>query len=349
MAQDQQMPTTMSREPGAERRPTLRTVATAAGVSPALVSFALNGRPGVSEAKREEIIRLARDLGYQADPLARELRTGKTAMFGLIIRNVANPFFSDVLASMQEAAFADRVTIIAMDSRYSEERERIHIERLASRRVSSLAIAPVGAADAVLQWSALRPGARTVLVNSSVRPGGTVPHVAPDADSAVSQAFLHLWNLGHRRIAFLSAPPGVMSDEDRFETYSRLCQSHSVPLLPIFTALQAAAIVDTVERALVAPQPPSAIVTNSDFSALYVYIAAARMGLRIGRDISVVGHDDLDTSALLSPPLTTLRLDRRKLGQEIYARLDGSATGDHRAPVELIIRGSTGAPWPDAN
>ena len=149
-----------------EQSPTQRTVADAAAVSPALVSFALNGRPGVSDGKRTEIIRLARELGYQPDPLARELRTGKTTMFGLIIRNVANPFFIDLLASMQEAAFEENTTIIAMDSRYSEERERIHIRRLASRRISSLAIAPVGAAKSVLQWSALRPDARTVLVNS---------------------------------------------------------------------------------------------------------------------------------------------------------------------------------------
>lgn len=323
-------------------RTTLKMVAAAAGVSPTLASFVLNGKPGASKKKHENILRIAAELGYQPDPLARELRTGKTQMFGFIVRNFPNPFFNDVLAGLQEAAFEDDITIIAMDSNYSQERERSHIRNLSSRRINSLAIAPVGVSESITPWSTLMPNSRIVLVNSSMTSDGGFPHVSPDAVSAVTQAFNHLWELGHRRIAFLSAPPELMSDVDRYFTYQNLCTSHSVPKMPIFSTLDASGIVQNVERTLTGSQQPTAIITNSDFSAHYVYVAAQKVGLRIGVDLSVVGHDDLDTSQLLNPPLTTLSLNRIKLGHEVYKRLTGTVAGDHQEPVKLIVRASTG-------
>lgn len=324
-------------------RTTLKMVADAAGVSPTLASFALNGKDGVSKKRREKILRVAADLGYSPDPLARELRTGKTQMYGFIVRNFANPFFNDVLAGMQKAAFDDDITVIAMDSNYSRDRERSYIRNLSARRVTRLAIAPVGGAESITPLlELLLAETKIVLVNSSTTVAGDVTHVSPDAVSAVTQAFDHLWQLGHRRIAFLSAPPELMSDVDRFSTYQNLCASHEAPLMPIFTPLDAASIVQNVEIAQRVAEPPTAIITNSDFSAHYVYIAAQRLGLTIGRDLSVVGHDDLDTSSLLSPPMTTLHVDRSRLGREVYRRLAGEIDGDHHEPVQLIKRSSTG-------
>ena len=323
-------------------RVTLQTVAEAAGVSPSLVSLALNGKPGVAAARRTEILRIAADLGYQADPLARELRTGKTAMFGLIVRNVSNPFFNDLLSGMQQAAFDVDATIVAMDSEYSEDRERRHIRHLAARRVSSLAIAPIGRAASLEEWRRLRPDARTVLINSSVHP--ELPHVAPDAIGAVGAAFEHLWQLGHRRIGFLSAPVSLMSDHDRYDHYRRLCGDHGLEPRPIFTELHGDSIRSRMITELTEPSPPTAVITNSDWSAHYVYLAAHATGLAIGRDLSVVGHDDLDTSQLLHPPLTTIAVDRRELGRQIFARLHTKDDSDFAGPVRLVPRSSSGPP-----
>lgn len=324
------------------KRTTLKMVAAAAGVSPTLASFVLNGKPGASVKKREKILRIADELGYQPDPLARELRTGKTQVYGFIVRNFPNPFFNDVLAGMQEAAFDDDITIIAMDSNYSQERERSHIRNLSSRRINKLAIAPVGISESITPWSTLMPNSQIVLVNSSMTSDTGVPHVSPDAVSAVTQAFDHLWGLGHRRIAFLSAPPELMSDVDRYAAYQKLCSAHDAPSLPIFSTLDANGIVPNVQLALTEGEPPTAIITNSDYSAHYVYIAARNVGVKIGLELSVVGHDDLDTSRLLDPPLTTLALDRIKLGHEVYKRLKGTSVDDYKGAVELIVRASTG-------
>ncbi|MDQ0736424.1 LacI family DNA-binding transcriptional regulator [Arthrobacter agilis] len=327
-------------------RVTLKMVASAAGVSPTLASFALNDKAGVSARNRAEILRIAGELGYQPDPLARELRTGKAQMFGFIVRNFANPFFNDVLTGMQEAAVQDDITIIAMDSHYSQDREVSHIRKLSSRRITNLAIAPVGAAESVLPWSESTAQSRLVLVNSSIESAANVAHVSPDAVSAVTQAFEHLREFGHERIAFLSAPPGIMSDADRYFAYEELCRTHGVVPRAIFTPLEAGGIAHNIEQALSRPEPPTAIITNSDFSAQYVYVVARKLGLVLGRDLSLVGHDDLDTSRLFDPPMTTLRVDRRQLGREIYARLTGTTTADHREPVQLIVRATTGPPPP---
>ncbi|GGM08346.1 LacI family DNA-binding transcriptional regulator [Nakamurella endophytica] len=325
------------------RRPTIDAVARAAGVSRALVSFALNGKPGVSAERRAAILAVAEELGYRPDPVARELRTGRSQMFGFIVRNVANPFFNDVLAAMQEAAFLDDVTVVAMDSEYSADRERRHIRTLAGRRVGALAIAPVGDAAAVAEWQALRPGARTVIVNSSAATAGPVSRVAPDSTAAVTLAVEHLVARGHRDIGFLTAPVGLLSDEDRLRTYLDVCLRHGLTPRLLQTDLRGDAIAADVAAVLGGRDRPTAVVTNSDFAAHFVYHAARRVGLRVGADVSVVGHDDLETSALLDPPLTTVRVDRRWIGAAAYQRLAGRADQDAAAPVELVVRGSTAA------
>lgn len=329
------------------RPPTLQTVAEAAGVSTALVSFALNGRPGVSRVTREKILRVADELGYQVNPAARELRTGRIDLMGLVVRNIANPFFNDVLAGMQQAAFEAQVTVVAMDSDYSGERERVHVQRLAARRVSGLAVAPVGGGGVVEQWRRSAPDGRLVLLNTCPTLAGGAPTVAPDAQAAVGLAFEHLRSLGHRRIGFLTAPPELMADRDRFAHYEDLCAEHGLESLPLFADLHTSAIEQRMETALREPDRVTAVVTNSDFAAHRVYLAARRLGLTVGRDLSVVGHDDLESSVLLDPPLTTIAVDRRSLGREVFRRLNGEAEGDYRAPVDLVARASTGPLTPD--
>ncbi|MFT4216434.1 MAG: LacI family DNA-binding transcriptional regulator [Micropruina sp.] len=325
-------------------RVTLKMVALAAEMSVAQTSMALNGKPGVAPETRARVLAAARRLGYVPDPIAQELRTGRSAVLALVVRNVANPYFNDILSGMQAAALDHGVAVIMMDSDYSEDHERRHIRYLLSRRVCGLAIAPVGVAAAVEEWRAAQPASPVVLLNSSVRPKGGMDRIAPDP-RAVDLAFDHLWGLGHRRIGFLSAPHSLMSDRDRLNRYLGRCRKHRVAPTTLHTELREAAITSRLLDALADPlERPTAVITNSDWSAHYVYRAARSCGLEIGRDLSVVGHDDLTSSELLAPALTTLRLDRRAIGAEVVHHLRGVHTGDHLAPVELVVRDSSGPP-----
>ncbi|MGM0709334.1 MAG: LacI family DNA-binding transcriptional regulator [Actinomycetota bacterium] len=326
------------------RRPTVRTVAEAAGVSPSLVSFVFNERPGVSESTRQHVRKVAAELGYQPDPRARELRTGKATMMGLVVRNVANPFFNEILMGMQEKAESDGVSVLAMDSQFDAAREEVHVRSLASRRTAGLAIVPVGDASTVRLWQQLQPTAPLAIVNARLTAAPEIPHVTPDDETAVDLAFHHLHEMGHRKIALLSAPPQLMPDGDRTARYLQLCSEHHVLPIPIYASLRGDGLTEQLSEVFGRPtaERPTAIITNSDHTAAYVYHAIRHQGLIVGRDVSVIGHDDLATSSLLSPGLTTVRLDLREMGRQAYRRLTEPGLGNHREPVELIVRGSTG-------
>lgn len=328
----------------ATSRPSIRDVARQAGVSTALASFALNDREGVAAETKARILRVAADLGYRPDPTARALRTGLTGSYGLMVRNMQNPYFLEVLRGAQDAASEHGSTVFAVDSAYSTDREREHVHHLVQQRVDGLAIAPVGSGDAIDLWQELAPGKPTVVVNAVAHHTG-ITRVGPDNVAAVDLAVEHLHALGHRHITFYSAPAGVMADHDRLDRFLHRCAALGVVPQPVETALNLDAAYQLTCELLDSSQPPTAIVTNSDFTAHAIYRAARDRGVQIGDQLSVVGHDDLATSQLLDPPMTTLVLDRFELGRAIAQRLRPHADlGDYVQPVSLVVRGSTAAP-----
>ncbi|WP_166355223.1 LacI family DNA-binding transcriptional regulator [Phytoactinopolyspora limicola] len=328
------------------RPPSIKDVAQAAGVSPTLASFALNGRSGVGEETRRRILAVAAELGYRGNPYARALRTGLSNSFGLLVRNLGNPIFLDVIAGAQEAAIESETTVLVADADYSFDRERQHVERFAAHRVDGLAIAPVGPGESVELWHQLRPGAPTVVLYATAEGVDNVIRVGPDARRAVRLAVEHLVGLGHRDIAFLTAPPELMADHDRLAELMVICAELGIPPRPVATQLNLAAVIERTTALLSAPDAPTAVITNSDYTAHGVYLAARACGLVVGRDVSIVGHDDLPTAELLDPPLTTIAMDGRALGRAIVARLRQADESDHAEPVGLAVRGSTGPPPP---
>ncbi|MGH8879039.1 MAG: LacI family DNA-binding transcriptional regulator [Stackebrandtia sp.] len=325
------------------RRVGIKDVARSAGVSVALASLALNDKPGVSEATKSRILAVAETLGYHADPAARALRLGRSDIFGLIVRNLQNPFFLDVISGMQEAALPHGASILVMDADYSGAREFDYVAQLAAHRVAGLAIAPVGPGESVARWRELSPGKPTVVLNAVCSDAAGIMRVAPDNRQAVRLAIEYLASLGHQRIAFLTAPTDVMADHDRLDTYVELCEQLGLKPMPVATPLALDATQQVTAALLDSADPPTAVVTNSDFTVHAVYAAARERGVAVGSQLSVVGHDDLPTSALLDPPLTTLNLDRRALGRAVYARLaTDSGLPDHFESVSLTVRSSTG-------
>ncbi len=327
------------------RQPGLRDVAAAAGVSMSAVSLALNGRPGVSDATRAQILRIAGELGYVAHPGARAMRTGRTSTLAILTRNLSNPYFLDVVVAAQQYADEHDRTLITVDSHYDLDRELLHLQKLLAARVDALAIAPVGAGTSVAAWTERRRERPVVVINAAAVAGDHLVHVGPDDESAVTQAVDHLHTLGHRRIGLLSAPAAVVADRRRLDTFHALTRTGEVEGVVVESPLDQDSVEDTVVELLGDPGPPTALITASDHVAQAVYHAARRLDLRIGHDLSLIGHDDLATSALFDPPLTTLALSRESIGREVARRLgDASVTDDHSEPVHLISRASTRPP-----
>ena len=336
----------MTSQQGGGRQPAgIRDVARLAGVSVASVSFALNGQPGVADDTRRRILAAAAQLGYRANPQAQALRRGRTTTYGLVIRNFSNPFFLEVLTGAERAASEAGATLLLLDSRYSAERERLLVREMAAQRLAGLAIAPVGKGDSLRLWQELRPGAPVVALNAAVEGMADVSRVYPDNAAAVELAMRRLAELGHACVAFLSAPRGLVADPDRLRHFRRLARVLGLQPVVMRSPLTITDVRKAAGTLLARPDTPTAIITNSHYTALGIYKAARDLSLRIGLDVSVIGHDDLPTSELLDPPLATIRLDGREMGRALMALLlGGDGQTDYVAPVELVERASLQAP-----
>ena len=330
-----------SQRGGAQQPAGIRDVARLAGVSVASVSFALNGQPGVAEETRRRILAAAAELGYRANPQAQALRRGRTTTYGLVIRNFSNPFFLEVLTGAEQVASEAGATLLLLDSHYSVERERLLVQEMAAQRLAGLAIAPVGKGESVRLWQELRPGTPVVTLNAAVEGVADVSRVYPDNAAGVEVAMRRLAALGHSCVAFLSAPRGLVADPDRLRHFRRLARELSVQPVVMRSPLTIADVRRAAGPLLTRRDAPTAVITNSDYTALGIYKTARDLSLRIGPDVSVIGHDDLPTSELLDPPLATIRLDGREMGRALMARLlNGIGAGDYVAPVELVERAS---------
>jgi DNA-binding LacI/PurR family transcriptional regulator len=327
----------MTSQQGGAKQPTgIRDVARKAGVSVATVSFALNGQPGVAEDTRQRILAAAAELGYRANPQAQALRRGRTTTYGLVIRNFNNPFFLEVLSGAEQAADEAGATLLLLDSHYSPERERMLVREMAAQRLAGLAIAPVGKGESVRAWQELRPGTPVVALNATVEGITGVSRVYPDNAAAVELAMRRLAELGHAGVAFLSAPRGLVADPDRLRLFRRLARELGIRPNVMHSPLTITDVRTAAGSLLARPDAPTAVITNSDYTALGIYLTARDLSLRIGPDIS---------SELLDPPLATIRLDGREMGRALMARLlDGNPPSDYIAPVELVERASLQAP-----
>jgi DNA-binding LacI/PurR family transcriptional regulator len=336
----------MTNQQGGSQQPAgIRDVARKAGVSVASVSFALNGQPGVAKDTRRRILAAAAELGYRANPQAQALRRGRTTTYGLVIRNFSNPFFLEVLTGAERAADEAGVTLLLLDSHYSMERERTHVREMAAQRLAGLAIAPVGDGESVRLWQELRPGTPVVALNASMEGFAGVSRVYPDNAVGVELAMRRLAELGHTSAAFLSAPRGMAADTDRLRYFRRHARELGVRPHVMRSPLTIADVRKAARTLLTRRDAPTAVITNSDYTALGIYKTARDLSLRIGPDVSVIGHDDLPTSELLDPPLATIRIDGQQMGQALMTRLlDWDPPTDYVAPVELVERASLRAP-----
>ncbi|WP_136611624.1 LacI family DNA-binding transcriptional regulator [Sinomonas albida] len=327
-------------------RPTLRDVATRAGVSAALASYALNGTGRVAAETVERVMAAARELDYQADARARSLRTGRSSVYGVVIRNMRNPFFLNVLRGMETLADQHGASLLIVNSGYDPNREAAALRRLTSEGVGGIAVAPIGRNGPLAEWAATHEGLPIVAFNRTPDPSdlanpARVPTVGPDDKEAIRLALEHLLDRGHRSATLVAAPSELAADWGREREFLSLCREWDLRGTIMRCPLDHAKVSQAAAEAIDATRAPAFIV-NSDYLGAAIYDAARSRGLRVGEDVSVVGHDDLTTSALLEPGLTTITFDQERLGTEVMAMLlDGARQRvDVRLPVELTVRGS---------
>ncbi|GAA1737717.1 LacI family DNA-binding transcriptional regulator [Isoptericola hypogeus] len=324
---------------------TLREVARAAGVSPATASRALTDAPHVSAANREQVARAAASLGYRPHPAARALTTGTTATVGLVVPDLANPFFAAVAKGVQARARETGREVLVADTDEDATLEQDVVARLGNRVDGLVLCSPRMPAETLgsVISEALAADGRVALVNREA-PGA--PSVSFDIADGVRQAVDHLRALGHETVAYAGGPRTSWSDAER-RTALGAAAGGAVLDLGSFRPTHGGG-VQAADLALAAGA--TAVLCFNDLVALGVLARLHARGVRAPDDVSVVGFDDVATAALVTPALTTVAVPLARAGREAVDLLGGNAGAaarHRRLPVELVVRAST-APAPPA-
>ena len=327
----------------ATARPTMRHVAERAGVSLKTVSRVINHETAVSSATAERVREAIGELGFRRNDLARSLRQGSTsATLGLVIEDVANPFYSAVAQAVEDVARARGYMVITGSCEEDPERERELILALLRRRVDALLLVPAGY-DADRSWIADELGDATPVVFIDRPPSGIATDaVLLDNAGGARAAVNHLLAHGHRRIAYVGDPPDLFTAAERAQGYRQaLHDAHVEPDEDLIrTGVRDAE--QAVRDLLTLDPPPTAIFTGNNRHT----VGALRALRGRKREIALVGFDDFELADLLAMPTTVIRHDAFALGAEAarlaFDRLDGAPAPPKRVvvPTELVPRGS---------
>ncbi len=329
-------------------RPTIRDVAERAGVSKSLVSLVLRDAPHVSDAKRAAVHKAIDELGYRPNAVARSLVRRRTRVLGLLIDDIHNPFFADMVGGIDPAArAAGYATFINSGSR-SVTREAAALETMLELRVDGIIMA-----GSRLETRRIAGTARTVpiaLLTRTVRLG-SIDTVVNDDFSGARLAVDHLVALGHRRIAHVDGgrEPGGPS---RRRGYERAMEAHG---LERFVKVAKGAFTEDggargTRKLLEASSPPTAIFAGNDQAALGAFAALDDAGLRVPEDVSLVGYDNTSVAALRHISLTTINQPRAEMGERavelLVERIDGGRTEALHVVMEptLVERATTAPP-----
>ncbi len=323
----------------------LREVALAAGVSTATVSRVLNDVPNVRPEYRERVLEAVRDLGYRPNRLARNLRHQKAEMIGVIVSDIENPHFSQMVRTIEDVAFQSGFRLLLCNSDETAEKQRAYLDVMADERVLGVIMAP-SEADSPQIGRVLDLGIPIVALDREV----TDPRadtVVVDNFGGVRRGVEHLIADGHTRIGFVGGRPEIATGAERLAGYERaMREAGLIPrTLPGHFRIEggrraAEELLDSGEL--------TALVIANNLMAVGALEAVRSRGLRVPDDVAIVAVDDPFWAELISPPLTTLAQPVREIADRAIRMLLGRVRGEREEPeravfeFELRVRQSCG-------
>jgi LacI family transcriptional regulator len=319
--------------------PTIADVARAAGVSTATVSRVLNGSTEVNAALAERVHKAVRELSYRPSRIARSLRTQRTAVWAVIISDIRNPFFTEMVRGVEDIAYANGYSLVLCNAEEDTAKEASYIQLALAEHMAGVIVAPASSSRTDLT-PLLERGVSVVTVDRKLSGNRVVDRVLVDNRGGAEAAVSHLAESGCRRIACISGPPDVSTAAERLAGYKLGLREHglkgSAQLVcqGDFREEGGKGAMDTL---LSLPDPPDAVFALNNLMTLGALTAIAERDLSVPGDIAVVGFDDPSWAALLRPPLTTVAQPNYDLGAEtarmLLQRL-GGYTGTAR---ELVL------------
>jgi DNA-binding LacI/PurR family transcriptional regulator len=327
-------------------------VAKRAGVSPATVSRVTNGRSTVDKQLAKRVWQAIEELGYFPNPQARALVSGRSRLLGLLVSEITNPFFPELIQSFEDIAGENDFEVMVGSSNYNRERAKVFIRRLAQRKVEGVAVMTFRAEGHLLDELIAQ---NTPLVSVDVAiPAPRSLILEVNYAHGIDQAVQHLALLGHRRIGFASGPLPHLTNLRRKDAFIQSVKKIGLPPKSTAVFLGDHTFEGGTEAALYflrLKECPTAIVCSNDMMAVGVLRVLAERGIRVPREMSVVGFDDIHLAEFANPPLSTVRMSRQDLARAAFKALQQLREQDPSAPhdpirieTNLIVRQSTDAP-----
>lgn len=328
-------------------RPKLETVAKQAGVSVATASQVMRGTGRISEKTRKKVLDVAKQLHYVPNARAASMRSGENREIGFTIHQISNPFNAEVISGVSDLLEAEGYLVSVLDSQDDPERQRRQLE--AFIRSSRGGLLWVPAHDTPQTTFNLLRNHRIPTVTFLRRRGASdFDHVGILNTEATQTATNYLADLGHRHIAFLGGITDVEVRNQRIAGYEKVITARGLGPPIIWESLDDKLSGLNAMLALRAAHPEvTGIVCNGDMVALGACLAMGRLDLEPGKDISIIGFDDIQDAAVATPPLTTMAVSPYQLGRRL-ARVLLDRIHEPDAPVavsevsaELVVRGTT--------
>jgi LacI family transcriptional regulator len=334
-------------------RVTIQDVATHAGVSAMTVSRVINESPRVSVDTRRRVQASISKLGYVPNRLARSLIQRRTSAFGVIVPDVANPFYTLVVRGVEQVAWRAGFHVILCDTQANLERERGYLEDMVAFQVEGVLIAPVSDLTRPNLRLLTRNNVPFVLIDRSIA-GFDGDLVQGDSVSGARELVQHLTALGHRRIGMITESSDVSTARDRLQGYREALEDAGIQFDPELVAESSTIDPDlaceSTLRVLALPDPPTAIFAVNNIAVVGVVEAARQQGLAVPGDLALVCFDDIEHVSRLYPFLTVMAQPAETFGtiatQLLLDRLSGRVAQRRRIvvlPADFIVRKSSGA------
>jgi LacI family transcriptional regulator len=342
----------------------LREIAAIVGVSTTTVVRALKNRPDVKEETKQHIIKVAKELGYRPNILARGLVTNRSFTVGIVVPDLTNPFFPELIKGIETTIWAEGFNAILADTDYDLVKEEAAIESLISRQVDGIVIAPIESRRDRAVYETLHESGVPFVCLSMVQDLNTDLVIADD-EAGAYEAVRHLLSLGRRRVLYMGSSLSPRADAERLSGYKKALQEAGVEFDESLVLRGDQRDVDSgqglMDEYFSSGRTCDAVLSFSDLMALGVMKAVRQRGLSIPSDVAVVGFDDIKVASATEIPLTTVSIPKYNLGEEaanlLLRRIDqlkgkkgdgkrNSNTVAYQKIVlrsTLVVRGSCGA------
>jgi len=327
----------------------MREIAKLAGVSSATVSRVINGSSLVTEDTAQRIQKIIQELKFVPNNSAVHLKNGKSQIYGIIIPDLTNPFFTELVKIFEELLVENEQELLVANADFHATRMQRSVRRMLLRRVDGVALLTSELDSASLE--SLTQNRIPVVTTDHYRTAPGMSDIVVDFATGMTELVAHLKQLGHRQVGFIGGTEGLATSRVRRESFLDAVVKQGMSSREGWIEAGNFKIdggFAAMERILSQPEIPTAVVAGNDLMAIGALRAAHGRGLRIPDDISISGCDDIEMSDIVFPPLTTLRISRREYARMLQEALQTAGediTQPGRCfhlPTRLVVRQSTG-------